>query len=456
MSDVLESRNPSSGEVVGSVPVTKVDAIPGIVNSAQAASRRWRDVPLAERVALVSAAGPRLVERAEELGELLSREMGKPRKYGIGEVRFCGSTLPDKAAHVAAALEPETISEGPVESVVYHDPLGVCAVISPWNYPMSMPQWMVVPALVAGNAVVLKPSEETPLIAQAYADVLNEALPSDVLQVIHGADAQGKALVQADVQMVAFTGSRQAGRSIMSAAAGGLKRLVLELGGKDPLLVLDDADIEQAAAMAVENSFENSGQMCVSIERIYVADAVAEAFENRVAELVAKITIGTWDDEAAELGPMINARQRDHVIAQIDAAIAQGARVLQGGTGHPPGFVVPTVLCDVTEEMAIMQEETFGPVACISRFHDLDEAIERANRGDYGLGAAVFGADEARTYAMARRLDAGMVGVNKSCFASGDAPWVGAKQSGYGFHGSPAGHRQFAQTRVVSRPRNPD
>ncbi|NCF10976.1 MAG: aldehyde dehydrogenase family protein, partial [Gammaproteobacteria bacterium] len=268
--------------------------------------------------------------------------------------------------------------------------------------------------------------------------------------------AQGKALVQSDVQMVAFTGSRQAGISIMGAAAGGLKRLVLELGGKDPLLVLDDADIEQAAAMAVENSFENSGQMCVSIERIYVADAIAEAFEKRVGELASEITIGSWDDDEAELGPMINARQRDHVISQIDDAVTRGARVLAGGSGHPPGFVVPTVLADVTEEMSIMQEETFGPVACISRFHDLDEAVEHANRGVYGLGAAVFGADEGRAYAVARRLDAGMVGVNKSCFASGDAPWVGAKQSGYGFHGSSAGHRQFAQTRVVSRPGDRD
>ena len=454
MPDILKSLNPSDGEVVGEVPVTPVDKIPETVARAHAAWKRWRETPIEERVARVAEAGPRLVERSVELGELLSREMGKPRKFGVGEVRFCGKTLPDKARHVAAALAPETIADGPVESVVYHDPLGVCAVISPWNYPMSMPQWMVVPALVAGNCVVLKPSEETPLIAQAYADVLNESLPDDVLQVIHGADAQGKALVQADVQLIAFTGSRQAGISIMGAAADGLKRLVLELGGKDPLLVLDDADIEQAAAMAVENSFENSGQMCVSIERIYVADSVAEAFEKRVVELAAEITIGPWDDDAAELGPMINARQRDQVIAQIDNAVAQGARILCGGTDHPPGFVVPTVLGNVNEEMAIMHEETFGPVACISRFHDLDDAVERANRGVYGLGATVFGSDEERAYAVARRLEAGMVGVNKSCFASGDAPWVGAKQSGYGFHGSPAGHRQFAQTRVVSRPRS--
>jgi acyl-CoA reductase-like NAD-dependent aldehyde dehydrogenase len=448
---MLQSIDPSSGEVVGEVPVTPVEAIPGMVARAREAQLSWGEIQPERRAALFAEAGERLVSRADDLGVLLSREMGKPRKYGVGEVRYCGGSLPGKAAAVAAAMAPEITEQDGVETSIYHDPLGVCGVISPWNYPMSMPQWMVVPALVAGNAVVLKPSEETPLIAQAYADLLNEFLPEGVLQVVHGADAQGKALVQADVQMIAFTGSRQAGISIMGAAAGGLKRLMLELGGKDPLLVLDDADVDRAAAMAVENSFENSGQMCVSVERIYVDQAVAEAFEKKVAEQSADIRVGAWDDDEAELGPMINARQRDHVIDQIRDAVERGARVLCGGIEHPPGYVVPTVLADVTDDMAIMQEETFGPVACISRFDDLDDAVRRANSGVYGLGASVFGQDEARAYAIARRLDAGMIGVNKSCFAPGDAPWIGAKQSGYGFHGSAAGHRQFAQCRVVTR-----
>jgi len=451
MPEMLKSFDPSSGEIVGEVPITPADTIPSIVTRAHEANRAWRDIPTAERAARLKQAGQRLVERAEELGVLLSREMGKPRKYGIGEVSYCGSSLPGKIDEIVAALEPQVSDGGSIESTVYYDPFGVCGVISPWNYPMSMPQWMVIPALVAGNSVVLKPSEETPLIAQAYADVLNEFLPAGVLQVIHGADAQGKALVQADVQLIAFTGSRTAGINIMGAAARDLKRLVLELGGKDPLLVLDDADITKAAAMAVENSFENSGQMCVSVERIYVAEPVAEAFEQQVAELSGKIKVGAWDDDEADLGPMINTRQREHVIAQIQDAVAKGARVLCGGTDHPPGYISPTVLADVTDDMAIMQEETFGPVACITRFTDIDEAVRRANSGVYGLGAAVFGQDETRANAVARRLDAGMIGVNKSCFATGDSPWVGAKQSGYGFHGSAAGHRQFAQCRVVTR-----
>ncbi|NCF80808.1 MAG: aldehyde dehydrogenase family protein [Proteobacteria bacterium] len=451
MPDILKSYDPSSGEPVGEVPITPPDSIPSIVARAHKAGNGWSELPATKRAELFKQAGQRLVERADELGVLLSREMGKPRKYGIGEVGYCGSSLAGKVDSIVAALEPQVSDGGSTESTIYYDPLGVCAVISPWNYPMSMPQWMVIPALMAGNTVVLKPSEETPLIAQAYADVLNEFLPEGVLQVIHGADAQGKALVQADVQMIAFTGSRQAGINIMGAAASGLKRLVLELGGKDPLLVLDDADVAKAAAMAVENSFENSGQMCVSVERIYVADAIAEAFEQQVAELSAEIKVGAWDDDAAELGPMINARQRDHVITQIRDAVDQGARVLCGGTEHSAGYVQPTVLADVTDDMAIMQEETFGPVACIARFSDVDDAVHRANSGVYGLGASVFGQDEERAYAVARRLDAGMIGVNKSCFAPGDAPWVGAKQSGYGFHGSAAGHRQFAQCRVVTR-----
>lgn len=452
MTEKLKSYDPSSGDVVGEVELTPPETIPAIVERAHEAGRAWSKVPIEERAELLSRAGEVLVDRAEELGTLLSREMGKPLKYGIGEVKFCGNTLPDKAAAVAAALQPQVTHEGDLESVVYHDPLGVCAVISPWNYPMSMPQWMVVPALVAGNAVVLKPSEETPLIAQAYADVLNAYLPGDVLRVIHGGDTQGKALVQSDVQLIAFTGSRAAGVHIMSSAADGLKRLVLELGGKDPMVVLDDADIDAAAAVAVENSFENSGQMCVSIERIYVDASVADAFERKVAELSARFTVGAWSDEDAEFGPMINAHQRDHVIDQITDAVDKGARVLCGGTEHPPRYVVPTVLADVTDDMAIMHEETFGPVACIARYDDLDAAIERANSGIYGLGATVFGRDEARAYDVARRLDAGMIGINKSCFPPGDAPWVGAKQSGFGYHGSPAGHRQFAQCRVVSRP----
>ncbi|MFT4926049.1 MAG: acyl-CoA reductase-like NAD-dependent aldehyde dehydrogenase [Phenylobacterium sp.] len=441
MTERLKSYNPANGELVGEVAVTPITELPGVVIRAHAAGKKWCQFSLEQRGDLLKQAGQVLMQNANTLGQLLSDEMGKPVKNGISEVNFCGRAMAKKVDSICAALQPEIDDSGPMETAIYYDALGVCAAISPWNFPMSMPQTMVIPALMAGNSVILKPSEETPLIAQAYVDALNQFLPPDVLQIVHGDGVQGKALVKADVNLIAFTGSRAAGTHIMAQASHGLKRVMLELGGKDPLIVLDDADIEQAAKLAVSNSFENAGQICVSTERIFVSETIATAFEQRVAQLSADITTG----------PMIHQRQRQHVLDQINSAVAQGARQICGPDEHPPRYVIPTVLADVNDDMDIMQSETFGPVACISRFSDIDEVIKRANNSDYALGAAVFGQDEDRAYAVARQLTAGMIGVNKGCFASGDTPWVGAKQSGYGFHGSAAGHRQFAQVRVLSR-----
>lgn len=452
MTETLKSYNPANGELVGEVPVSSVSEINQAVTRARDAAKLWREKSLEERGQLLIQAGDRLREQAKGLGDLLSREMGKPLKAGIGEVKYCASGISKKVEEMSAALQPRTVEGGSVHSTLYYEPFGVCAAISPWNYPISMPQWLVLPALMAGNTVVLKPSEETPLIAQRFVEVLNEFLPPDVLQIVHGADEQGKALVSADVDLIAFTGSRHVGKHIMGSAASGLKRIVLELGGKDPLLVLDDADIEQAAQCAVENGFENAGQMCVSTERIYVAENLAEAFEKRLTELVEDIKYGIWSDEAVDMGPMINAAQRQHVIQQIDSAIAQGAELLAGGGDHPERFVVPTLLTNCDHSMDIMREETFGPVLCVQRVASSEEAVRLANESPYGLGASVFGSSE-KARAVARQLEAGMIGVNKSCFGASGTPWVGAKQSGYGYHGSADGYRQFAQVKVVSEER---
>ena len=447
----LKSLNPATGEVVGEVPITPVDDIPRIVNLSREASQTWRATTLEERGVIFKKVRQHLLENAEDLGTLLSQEMGKPLKRGIGEVTYCGNRIPVKVDEIIEALRPRQLEDEHTRSTSYYDPFGICAAITPWNFPISMPQSLVLPALMAGNSVILKPSEETPLIAQKYVDILNEFLPEDVLQVVHGEDIQGKALVQADIDMIAFTGSRATGKNILSSAAEGLKRVIFELGGKDPLIVLVDAEIDKTAEFAVSNSFDNSGQVCVSTERIYVAEEIAEEFENKVAELASKVRIGIWQDEEADIGPMINERQRDHVLRQIDDAVRKGALILYGGKNHPDRFILPTVLAGVTEEMDIMQEETFGPVACICRFKDVDEAIQLVNNSPYGLGAAVFGRDEKNAFAVARRLESGMIGVNKACFAAAGAPWVGAKQSGYGYHGSAEGHRQFTQVRVISR-----
>jgi len=448
--ECLKSYDPATGEVVGEVPLTPVAEIPGIVARARAAQPAWAALGLEGRAEILGRTAAMLAERAEQHGALITREMGKPINEAIFEAKSLGATLLPELAEIGEALRPDVVDDGRSRATIYRDPLGVVGAITPWNFPMSMPSWMIVPALAAGNTVVFKPSEETPLCGQAYADVLNEVLPKDVLIVVHGADEQGKAMVASDVDMIAFTGSREVGKHILREVSGTLKRVVLELGGKDPLIVLDDADVAKAAKFAAANSFRNAGQVCVSTERIFVLESVADDFERALAEIAANMRVGPGMD-GPDVGPMVNARQRDHVLAQVASAVSAGARVLAGGTGHRDNYVTPTVLGDVADDMGIARDETFGPVACVTRVASVDEAVERANATDFGLGAVVFGGDEKRAEAVARRLTAGMIGVNRAVGGPFGTPWVGARQSGFGFHKSKDGHRQFTQTRVVTR-----
>ncbi len=445
--ETLKSYNPATAEVVGEVPVTPASEIPAVVARARAAQPAWEALGLEGRIDLLRKTAEIFAERVEAHGELMTKEMGKPLKEGIGEAKSLGY-IGHELDEIMAALQPEIVEDKRSRSTVYHDPLGVVGAITPWNFPMSMPAWMILPAVAAGNTVVFKPSEETPLCGQAYADVLNEVLPEDVLIVVHGADDQGKAIVQSDVDMIAFTGSREVGKHIMREASGTLKRVVLELGGKDPMIVLEDADIARAAKFAARNSFGNAGQVCVSTERIFVLDSVADEFEFALKDIASAMTQGDGM-ENPDVGPMVNAGQRDHVLAQVDAAVAAGATVLAGGEGHRDNFIVPTVLANVTEEMDIASTETFGPVACVTRVDSVDEAVDRANDTHFGLGAVVFGGDDAT--GVARRLTAGMIGVNRAAGGAVGTPWVGARQSGFGFHKSPDGHKQFTQTRVLTR-----
>ena len=447
----LLSYNPATGDLVGEVPVTSPDDIPGLVGRSRAAQPAWEALGHDGRARLLMEAAESFLARADELGRLITQEMGKPLAEGIGEAKSLAH-VQHEIEEIGQALAPETFDDGRNRSTVHHDPLGVCAAITPWNFPMSMPAWMVLPALTAGNTVVLKPSEETPLSGQAYADILNEKLPPDVLIVVQGADDQGKRLVESDVDLIAFTGSRETGKHILRAASGGLKRVILELGGKDPMIVLESADLEKAARFAALNSFRNAGQVCVSTERIFVPEELADRFEALLVEVAESMKQGNGMDEGVKIGPMINARQRDHVLSQVEAAVSDGAEVLAGGSGHHENFVTPTVLTGVTEKMSIATDETFGPVACVTRVESEDEAIRRANATHFGLGAVVFGEDDERTARVARQLTAGMIGINKAVGGAKGTPWVGARQSGFGFHKSKDGHRQFTQARVVTKP----
>lgn len=444
----LESYDPASGKLLGKVDVTGVEEFPSVVARAREAAGVWKSLSPNKRLRIVSHAFAGLEPHMECLAEFIGREMGKDFRQAGDEVSDAVHGAVATARSVHEALQPWSPTP---ENRIEYAPLGVVGVISPWNYPLAMAANLIVPALVAGNAVVLKPSEETPLVAHEFVDLLNARLPENLLQIVHGGAEQGKALVQSEINMIAFTGSLAAGRDIMARAASGLKRLVMELGGNDPLIVLEDADLEEAARFAVAGSLENSGQMCTSTERIYVHESMADVFERRVTELAEEYEVGPWNGPGVRIGPIINRRQHERIMAHIADAEARGARILLGGAGQKPPYVGPTVVADMTPDMLLEREETFGPVVAVSRYSEVEQAVQRANATHYGLGAVVFGTSGANE--VAARLEAGMVGVNQyagGCAEAGILPWVGAKQSGYGFHGSQDGHRLFAQTRLVS------
>jgi succinate-semialdehyde dehydrogenase/glutarate-semialdehyde dehydrogenase len=448
---ILESINPATGEVVGSVPITPTDAIAGIVEKARTAQKSWNELGLDKRIEILRPAAKRLAEKAPEIGKLMTSEMGKSTPEAQGEASYTADKFATELEEAADAFAPEIIEDESVKSTLYRDPLGVSVAITPWNFPELMPQQCILPSLVAGNTVIFKPSEDTPLTGQAYADVLNEFLPEGVLQVVHGADDQGKELVDSDINLVAFTGSRAVGAKILTACGPDLKRVILELGGKDALIVLDDADLESASDFAVHNSFRNAGQVCVSTERIYVHEKVADDFEALVIEKTKALKQGDPTDESVNVGPMVHSSQRDIVLAQLEEALNDGAALRCGGGSHD-NYIEPTVLTGCNHDMRIMHDETFGPICCIQRVSSDEEAIQLANETPYGLGGAVFGETE-HAIKVARKLTPGMIGVNKACGGAQGTPWVGACQSGYGYHSGRDGNRQFTQVRIVSVPK---
>ncbi len=445
------SIDPSTGAVVGHVTEASPDDVRAAVARARAAQPAWAARSLGERAALLRPLAADLEVHAEALAQSTTAEMGKPLADARAEADTIFSRFDAEVDEVVDALSPEVRRTARVHSTIVRDPLGVAACITPWNFPLLMPHEQLLPALLAGNTVVFKPSEETPLTGDLLASLWRRHLPPDVLLVVHGDERAGVALVAADVDLIAFTGSREAGRAILGEASRTFKRVVLELGGKDPLLVLDDADLGAAAQFAARNAFRNAGQVCVATERILVTEGRRDAFVDRLVAAAGSWSQGDGRTDGVRVGPMVHARQRTHVASLVSDALAKGARVAWQGPDLGGNFFPPTVLVDVTNDMRIATEETFGPVAAVSTVPDEDAAIREANAGRYGLGAVIFG-EPTRARAIASRLAAGMVGINQSVAGAPGTPWVGARESGYGFHSGADGHRQFAQTRVISEP----
>ncbi len=450
---VLTPVDPATGRPHPPLPCSSAEDVAAAVERARRAAPAWARAGVRERATLIERGIAALghPETAEALAASITSEMGKPLAKARGEVAVARSRFAPYAERAEAAARPTVAREGGVEVEVRVCPLGVAAVIGPWNFPVATPNNLVLSSLLMGNTVVFKPSEVTPRTGLAYAERLAEALPAGVLSVVVGGGEVGAEILRRGVDLVAFTGSIRTGQAIMRAAADRMTRLVLELGGKDPLVVLPGADLDRAAAFAAAQGFGNSGQVCVAVERAIVHRDVADAFRDRLVAAAEALRVGDPREADTDLGPLATAAQRDHVLAQVEAAVAAGARACTAVRCWGPGFyMAPLVLDRVEPSMGIVQEETFGPVVTVETVASADEAVARANATRYGLGASVFGPDE-EAAAVARRLEAGMVGINRGLSAAAGAPWVGWKMSGYGYARSVEGMRQFGVPRTTAR-----
>lgn len=458
---VLVSANPATGETIGSYNCFTAAEVRDCVLAAKRAQPAWAALGVRKRAAIIRRFRKLLNEHALEVAELISREAGKP----VPEAMAAEVLVVQDAAEFAARSAFGVLRDEPVphsnlamktkRGKLVREPHGVIGIISPWNYPFSIPTTETVTALILGNAVVLKPSELTPACALKMQSLLIEAgVPRDVMQIVVGEGPVGAALIDAPIDKIIFTGSVATGRRVGTAAAVKFLPCVLELGGKDPFIVLDDANLEVASSGAVWGAFMNAGQTCLSVERCYVQQSVFDRFVAMCVKKAEQLKVGNGLDRDTDVGPMIDARQLKIVEGQVADAVGKGAKVLTGGHRLPelgPNFYPPTVLVGITRDMKLMYEETFGPLLPILPFADDDEAVSLANASEFALAASVWTGDRKRGKRLAQRIVAGTVMVNDAIAAFGicEAPHGGFKASGIGrTHGLP-GMAEMVRVRYI-------
>jgi aldehyde dehydrogenase (NAD+) len=451
----IEVVNPATAEVIASVPAGTAADVDAAVRAANSAFRGWSRTTVGERVATIRRIATELGNRRDEMAATITAEMGSPISFSLN----VQASLPIAVSNgVADLLEGEfSFSEEIGNSLVLREPIGVVGAITPWNYPLHQIVAKVVPALAAGNTVVIKPSEITPLSAGLFMAVLEAAgVPAGVVNLVHGTGpVVGEALsAHPGVDMVSFTGSTRAGKLVSKAAAANVKRVALELGGKSANVILDDADFGAAVKKGIANTYINGGQTCTAWTRMIVPAARQDEVAELAAAASAKYTVGDPTDPDTRIGPMSSDAQRTRVLGYINKGIDEGATLAYGGdpSGLPsPGaYVPPTVFANVRPEMTIAQEEIFGPVLSILPYRDEDEAVEIANSTIYGLAGAVFSADADRALAVAKRLRTGQVSINGGSF-NPLAPFGGYKQSGNGRELGKYGIEEFTEVKSIQR-----
>jgi len=455
--DEIRSLYPATGEVIARVSAASAATVDLAVAAARRAQPAWGRASGTERGRVLRRAADLIRARNQALSELETRDTGKPIAETTVADAASGADCLEYFGGIAASIAGEHIDLGGSFAYTRREPLGVVAAIGAWNYPIQIACWKAAPALACGNAVVFKPSELTPLTALQLAAILKEAgLPDGLFNVVQGRGETGRLLVEhPGIDKVSLTGSVPTGRKVMAAAGSGIRPATMELGGKSPLIVFDDANLDSAVGGAMLGNFYSSGQICSNGTRVFVHRRVREAFLDRLRRRTEAIRVGDPLDPATQMGPLISAAQRERVLGYIQTGRAEGATLFQGGDaprlqGFEGGFFVsPTIFTDVRDDMRIAREEIFGPVMCVLDFDEEDEVVARANDTDFGLAAGVFTRDIGRGHRVIARLDAGTCWINAYNLTPVEIPFGGVKRSGFGRENSRAAVEHYTRLKSV-------
>ncbi|MBX9810095.1 MAG: NADP-dependent succinate-semialdehyde dehydrogenase [Burkholderiales bacterium] len=448
-------HNPADGVQIGTVPRMGAAETKRAIEAAHAAWPAWRAKTAKERAAILRKWYDLMMANQEDLAILMTVEQGKPLTESRGEIAY-GASFIEWFAEEAKRVYGDTIPAPAADRriVVIKQPIGVCAAVTPWNFPNAMITRKAGPALAAGCTMVIKPASQTPYSALALCELAERAgIPKGVLSVVTGSSGPiGKELTTNPlVRKFTFTGSTEVGKLLMQQCASTVKKVSLELGGNAPFIVFDDADIDSAVEGAMASKYRNSGQTCVCANRLFIQDGVYEAFARKLAEKVSKMKVGNGLEDGVVQGPLIDMKAIEKVEEHISDALGKGARVLTGGKRHEKGgqFFQPTVLADVTPRMKVTHEETFGPVAPLYRFKTEDELIRLANDTEYGLAAYFYSRDIGRVWRVAEAIESGIVGINVGIISTEVAPFGGMKESGIGREGSKYGMDEFLEVKYL-------